>query len=454
MNIRDSAHPFEGARADFLRKLPEHFERLTWSAERIRTHQTTALRSLLRIALERSPFHAERLAGRVGDVDRFELADLPRLPVMTKREMMVHYDRVPTDRRLTKAAVEGFLAEAGSEPSALFGEYLVLASGGSSGVRGAFVQHIDQVSDYMAGILRGGLAKAGGGRVPHDQRVAIVAAESSIHATRSVSTLIDGTVGRVTFAPATRPIEEVVERVMAAQPTLLVGYTGALVRLAQEQLAGRLAIHPAMIISTSEELTRDAITQMTSAFGTAPVNSFGSSEGLGGAAPPGDPVFTFASDLAHIEFVDEKDQLVDSGERAHHVLITNLLNTTQPLIRYRLDDRMTEMPTIPGLGHTRATLEGRSGEIIRFGSREVHPMAVGSILTRTSTVSEFQVRNEKRSMRVDIVTHGPTDIEKLGADLSFALEKAGVSGIEVMVRVVSDLARDPQTGKIRRFMST
>lgn len=453
MDVRESAHPFAGARADFLRKLPGHFERLNWSAERLQTHQGEALRALLRIALEHSPFHAARLARRVGDVDRFELADLPRLPVMTKHEMMTQYDRVPTDRRLTKAAVEGFLAEAGSEPSALFGEYLVLASGGSSGLRGVFVQHVDQISDYMAGILRGGLARAGGGSIPRDQRVAVVAAESSIHATRSVSILIDGTVGRVTFAPATRPIEEAIERVGAAQPTLLVGYTGALVRLAQAQLAGRLAIYPAMVISTSEELTRDAAEKMTSAFGTAPVNSFGSSEGLSGAAPPGDSVFTFASDLAYIEFVDEKDQPVALGAPAHHVLITNLLNTTQPLIRYRLDDRMTEMPAIPGLGHARATLEGRSGEILRFGSHEVHPMVVGSILTGTSTLSEFQVRNEKRSMRVDIVTHGPTDIEKLGAELSLSLEKAGVPGIRVRVHIVSDLARDPQTGKTRRFVS-
>jgi hypothetical protein len=50
-------------------------------------------------AIDRSPFHAARLAG-IGPA-RFELADLARLQVMTKAQMMEHFDEVVTDRRLT-----------------------------------------------------------------------------------------------------------------------------------------------------------------------------------------------------------------------------------------------------------------------------------------------------------------------------------------------------------------
>ena len=62
--------------------LSDHIERLSWPAARIATHQRDALRSLLRTAIARSPFHARRLTGV--DPEVFELADLGSLPVMTR----------------------------------------------------------------------------------------------------------------------------------------------------------------------------------------------------------------------------------------------------------------------------------------------------------------------------------------------------------------------------------
>jgi hypothetical protein len=59
------------------------------------------LRALLACAIERSPFHARRLAGI--DQGRFELADLAGLPVMSKEQMMAGFDELATDRRITRA---------------------------------------------------------------------------------------------------------------------------------------------------------------------------------------------------------------------------------------------------------------------------------------------------------------------------------------------------------------
>ena len=57
----------------------------------------TGPRALLARAVERSPFHAERGCAAI-DPGRFELADLPRLPVMAKAQMMADFDagRRPT----------------------------------------------------------------------------------------------------------------------------------------------------------------------------------------------------------------------------------------------------------------------------------------------------------------------------------------------------------------------
>jgi phenylacetate-coenzyme A ligase PaaK-like adenylate-forming protein len=124
------------ARHGLLRPaLPEEIGRLSWSAERIAEHQRDALRSLLRTAIDRSPFHAGRLAGVVPEA--FELDDLASLPVMTKAEMMAAFDEVVTDSRVTRSAVEAHLAKTGFDAEELAGEFPVLASGGSSGERGS-----------------------------------------------------------------------------------------------------------------------------------------------------------------------------------------------------------------------------------------------------------------------------------------------------------------------------
>src|SRR5437764_13815167 len=117
--------------------MPPHIARLGWKAGRLAAYQRDRLRALLTRAIERSPFHAARLRGV--NPDRFELADLARLPVMTKADMMENFDAATTDRRLTRDLVERHLARAVTDPSLLLGEYVVLVSGGSSGHRGLFV---------------------------------------------------------------------------------------------------------------------------------------------------------------------------------------------------------------------------------------------------------------------------------------------------------------------------
>jgi hypothetical protein len=94
-------------------QLPGHRQRLHWSSARLAAFQRDRLRALLARAIERSPFHAARLRGI--DPARFELADLPRLPVMTKAEMMADFEAAVTDPRLTRDLVEQHLAGSAAE---------------------------------------------------------------------------------------------------------------------------------------------------------------------------------------------------------------------------------------------------------------------------------------------------------------------------------------------------
>jgi phenylacetate-CoA ligase len=433
--------------------LPAHLDRLTWDADRVRAHQRDRLRALLRHAKAHSRFHAERLAGV--DPARFELGDLPALPTMTKADMMAALDDLLTDPRLSRAALERHLAGSTTEATPLHGEYVVLASGGSSGERGVFAYGADAIVDYTLGLTRGGLARllAMGPPPPGGVPMAMVAAASPIHATRALPELFSGEPLAVTSIPVTLPLPEIVARLNRLRPTLLQGYPSVLSLLATERAAGRLRIAPLAVTGSSEQFLADARARVAAAFGVGVVDQFGSTEGVLGSSAPDDPAIVLASDLAIVELVDDRNRPVPPGTHSAKALVTNLMNPTQPLIRYELPDRFVRQPDAAGHGHLRVTVEGRADDLLRFGEVVVHPLVLRSVLVDTPEVVEYQVTQTRRGAHVAVVAPGGVHEPALAARLAAALGGAGVHAAEVTVESVAAVARHPDTGKTRRFVT-
>jgi phenylacetate-CoA ligase len=210
MNDLDDA--FASHRAAPEAAVPDHIERLRWDRARIRRHQRDQLRRLLATAIAGSPFHARRLRGV--DPERFELADLASLPTMTKSEMTANLDDVFVDRRLDRAMLERHLAETGSEPSCLLDEYLVLASGGSSGERGMFVFDRAAVVDYTLGLVRAGIARLAAGAL--DEPAVAAAVERAL-----------ATAGLLSPRVAVRRVDTVARHPLTGKLTRFVPLSGA-----------------------------------------------------------------------------------------------------------------------------------------------------------------------------------------------------------------------------------
>jgi phenylacetate-CoA ligase len=282
-------------------RMPGHIERLGWSAPQLAGLQRSRLRALLARAIDRSPFHASRLAGI--DPARFELADLARLPIMTKEQMMDSYDEMVTDRPLTRDLVDRHIAESAAEPALLLGDYVCLVSGGSSGLRGVFVQTAEEYAEFGASATRRAMAAflAGGGQLAEGMVIGVVGAASPVHSSGLAAATATGPPLRMVSAPATWPTARIVERLNAAQPPALIGYATRLAELAREQSAGRLRLRLAAVTSISEMLTAQDREAIGAAFGVPVINMFVSTEGLVGHTDPGGVVFTFASDTCLAE---------------------------------------------------------------------------------------------------------------------------------------------------------
>lgn len=437
-----------------LAAYPDLIARMGWDRARLVDHQRDRLREVLAHAVERSPFHARRLAGI--DLDAVEPGDLSPLPVMTKTQMMAELDDVVTDRRLSGRLVERALSATRDEPVAILGEYLAFGSGGSSGQRGVFVYDQEGAVQQVGSISRGLVARIGqlGGPPPGGLPVAMVAAASPVHQTAAASALTAG--GAMPFrflpVPVTRPLPEIVERLNAVQPPALMGYPTVLARLADEQRAGRLCIAPMSVTCSAETCTPELRAAITAGFGVPPIDTFASTEGLVGSSAPGDDVLTFAEDGCIVELVDAEHRPVPPGTPSDKVLITNLYNRIQPLIRYELTDSLVQQPPAKVSGHLRARVRGRSDEAFRYDAVTVHPLVVRSVLVQAREVVEYQVHQTPDGLDAVVVATPGLDSARLRRALVAALGRAGLDGAVVTVRRVPHLARHPETGKLRRFL--
>ena len=99
-----------------------------------------------------------------------------------------------------------------------------------------------------------------------------------------------------------------------------------------------------------------------------------------------------------LEPVDERGRRVPAGEPPAGVLLTNLCNRVQPLIRYQLGDSVTMIDeprscgcTLPGL-----RVEGRRDDALRLATASgatisIVPLAIESVLEDRAGIHQYQL---------------------------------------------------------------
>lgn len=432
---------------------PEQASRLSWTSDQIAQAQRCGLRRLLEHAAEHSPFHRRRLSG-IG-LAGIDPSDLSMLPVMTKTDMMDALDDVFTDRRLRRRDVESALTATGSEPVPILDDYIALASGGCSGRRGVFVFDRAAATAYITALARRPIEDPAPPvvTISGPQRIALMGAPSAVHATGfgAALTSIDGWPTRFELVPATLPIAEIVDRLNALQPPVLGGYASMLARLAVEARAGRLRIAPTRVMPSSETLLPEMRSVISDVFSAPILDNFACTEGLVGKAAPDDDVFIFNTDMCIVELVDSDYRPVPPGVPSAKVLVTNLHNWVQPLIRYELTDVFIRQPDAAGHGYLRARVQGRNDDVLRYDAVHVHPIVIRSVMVGSHDVIDYQVNQTDSGIDVFAVTAAGFDVDDLTSRLRRALAAAGLDNADVTVQRVEQIDRHPVSGKLRRF---
>jgi len=327
------------------------------------------------------------------------------LPVVTKRTLMAAFDDWCTDRSVSRDRIAEFLAERTQIGERFRGRYIVWTSSGSTGEPGVFVQDGGALATYdalVAAQFAGpGFAECEWQHVAaQGGRAALIAADSD-HFASIVSwrRLASGKpwLDMKSFA-VTQPVPDIVRELNTYQPAFVSSYPTVLALLAEEQAAGRLAIRPAALWSGGEGLSPAARREIERVFGCPLQNEYGASECLTIAQACAAGWLHVNADWVILEPVDRHYRPTPPGTLSHTVLLTNLANTVQPIIRYDLGDSVRVKVGACACGSPLPAIqvEGRSDDVVALRAPDgtvVHlvPLALTTVVEDAAAVHRFQI---------------------------------------------------------------
>lgn len=427
--------------------------RLRWGADRLATERERRLRELLLWAADRSPFWQARLAGR--ELATFTEADLASLPILTRDEMMEEFDRLVTVPSLTLGRVTEYVEHLDADRY-LDGQYRAIKTSGATGTEAL---HVYGWEAFVTFVMQGSRWTGRRGEAP-DSVLAQVFSCSPKHESgvfHAFSTFENGGPPSHCFSGA-MPIEDLVAGLNAAEPKVeaLQGWPSVIRLLALEALAGRLTVAPTWVSVAGEVCTPLVREAVQAAWGIELSEFWGCSEGTY-AFPCGvGNGMHIADDLVVLEPVDTQGNRVPYGEPADRVLLTNLYNLDQPLIRYDIADAMTitNAPCPCGCAHRRITdIPARMNGTFEVASGLTVPRReLEQILLASPGVADFLLDRADRGVDVSLVGDGSYDGERLRGQLVDLLVRYGVTDPQVHLRQVEHPSR-LWSGKVQQFVS-
>ncbi|HVO87687.1 MAG TPA: phenylacetate--CoA ligase family protein [Casimicrobiaceae bacterium] len=381
-----------------------------------RTAAATGLarfQDLVAFAREQSPFYRDLYRELSSTID-----GPAGLPAVDKHMLMPRFEEWVTDRSIRRADVDAFLADRSHVGERFLGRYAVWKSSGTTGEPGIYIQDEPALAVYDAliAVQLASVALAarcvqgwmlGGGRA------ALIAATgdhfASIASWERACRAAPGVAAR--GFSIMQPLGELVAELNAFAPAFVASYPTMLALLAHERTAGRLRIDPAIVWAGGEFLGPATHERLERAFDCPVVNEYGASEMMSIGVGCRARWLHVNADWVILEPVDAHQRPVPAGTTSHSVLITNLANRVQPIVRYDLGDAVLMKATPCECGNPLPAMrvQGRCDEVVTLAGRDgraVHliPLALTTVIEDAIDLHRFQIvrqASDRLALRFD-----------------------------------------------------
>ena len=421
------------------------------SAEKMRSLQNGKLRKLLRFAWEHSVYYRAVFERAGITEEQLDTLPLSCFPTIDKQAFLEHFDELVTVPDLKQEKLREFDAREAANRKPYQGKYHVVHSSGSTGKPGYFVYDEDAWSQMLLGIIWAALwgmsmPQILGLLMKRPRIVYIAATDGRYGGAMAVGDGIDGVGAKQMYLDIKTPVAEWIRQIREFQPNIVIGYPSAIKILAQLMENGEVGLDAERVISCGEPLGTSLRTYLEKIFRTQVVNFYGSSESLalGVETNPKDGMLLF-DDMNVIE--------VENGV----MYLTCLYNYAQPLIRYRLSDRLTlKAPEGGELPFTRAVgLLGRNEDVLWFedgrGNREfLHPLAIEGFCIEGLKDYQFRQTTKDTFEMFAETEHGASKErirQEMLQQMREILSEKKLDFVQFYVNFVNEILPDIRTGK-------
>jgi putative adenylate-forming enzyme len=360
-----------------------------YTQKQIERFQFKHIKKMINYAKKHSPFYEHQFK----DIEIHSMEDFRKLSIINKQIMMENFSILNTEHIVLADAMSYALEK--EENKDYLGYYqnrFVLGlSSGTSGNKGLYITPKEMTKRLPAVFL------ARGGVSIKDLPLRIL---FCLRVFSQGFNDINAPFIKLKYTSTMTPPEEVIKmlneyriNVWMAPPSMV-----RLILPYQKQLKIKLK----KLITYAEVLTNEDKKRFEEAFQTQVLEIYQASEGQI-ASPCKLGHLHINEDLVHIDLYDENNQLIDEPHVVgHKMVLTNLINKAQPLIRYQMNDMIVldEKCACGSNFRTIKNILGRSDDLLYFYNENhevqyVFPDLFSRwIITTSDDIREFQVFQE------------------------------------------------------------
>lgn len=415
--------------------------------EELQKFQNKQYQKHIKFVMKNSKFYRELYKG-------IDYNDISKLPIIDKKSMMDNFDTLNTVNLNKKECLELVLkSEEDRDFSPTLGNIIVGMSSGTSGSRGLFLVSEQEKQMWAGGIL----AKALPCSILKKQKIAFfLRANSNLYESVKSNHI------KFEFFDLLDSIQTHIERLRSYEPTILIAPASMLILLAKEVEKGSINLNPVTIYSVAEVLEELDKKYLECVFNQKILQVYQATEGfLGITCEYGNLHLNEDIVIIEREYIDDK---------RFYPIITDYTRTSQPILKYRLNDLLVEKEERCKCGSILTCVEeiiGRSDDIFKLKDSKEKEVVVfpdfirRSIIKSSEKIVSYQVvlwsekkidiyievNEEKLNLEIESKETIEISVKNSIEDL---LKKFDVKEIEI--NFVNDIVQE-KGSKLRRIIS-
>lgn len=422
------------------------------SREQIKRLQNKKLKQILKYAYKHSKYYSKTFKKAGITEENIDTLPLHLFPTVDKSVLMRHFDELVTTSDLKQKELRKFDERESVEKSIFKNKYHLVHSSGSTGKPVYFV-YDDNAWNYMLlGIIRAALWDMSMLQIlkllaQKPKIMYIAATDGRYGGAMAVGDGIKGIHASQLFIDINAPLTQWKQSIKKFKPNIIIGYPSAIKILGELVEKEKIKLDVSRIISCGEPIGTGLRKYIEKVFHTNLINIYGASESLAlGVETNQEDGMILFDDMNYIE--------VEDGT----MYLTCLYNYVQPLIRYKISDKLVLKQTDKNSKYPFTKAEnilGRNEDLMWFedkhGNKEfLHPLAIEGFCIEGLVDYQFiQTSSNSFEMLVEI-----SDINKqkniqceISNQMRKILDSKNLDYVQFYIEFVDEILPDAKTGK-------